>query len=67
MHGMGDSQPNYTELYINYLKSDKGGWNMISLSIMGIKWPPKKGWRKSLIADDTLSPYKNKILERVMR
>lgn len=65
MHGTGMSNPNYTELYINYLKSENGGWNIISLAMMDIKWPPKKGWKKRLIKDDALSPYDNRFFESV--
>ena len=48
------ARPNYTELYIDSLLSAKGGWTRISIEKLGLKWPPKKGWRKELIARDAL-------------
>ena len=46
--------PNYTELYIDSLLSAKGGWTRKSIEKLGLKWPPRKGWRKELIATNAL-------------
>jgi len=41
------------EQLIDSLKSENGGWSKASLAKLGVEWPPKKGWRKELIASPT--------------
>ena len=47
---------NYTERYINKLESCNGGHSRKSLGMIGVSWPPTKGWKKKLIEDDLLNP-----------
>lgn len=37
--------------------SSKGGYNAVQLKVLGIDWPPPKGWKKSVIG--TTIDYKN--------
>lgn len=30
-------------------QSERGGWNREQLRILGVKWPPKKGWRSRVL------------------
>lgn len=34
---------------IDAFKTDAGGWKRESLALLGVAWPPRKGWRKRLI------------------
>lgn len=38
-----------TESKIEALKSNNKGWNKQVLSLIGVNWPPKKGWKKELV------------------
>lgn len=38
-----------THSLLDKLKSPRGGYTRAALEIMGISWPPKRGWRKELI------------------
>jgi len=31
------------------LMSERGGWNRETLEFLGVKWPPKRKWKKHLI------------------
>ncbi len=35
-----------TEAMINQGKSAKGGWTQEQFKLLGIDWPPQKGWKK---------------------
>jgi hypothetical protein len=39
---------------INAARSQRGGWTKETLAGWGVKWPPKHGWRKRLIAGPPL-------------
>lgn len=70
-------QPAITFDLLERLKSPKGGYSRASLNIMGISWPPPRGWRKKLIAEaqanlakeqapasaDPITKYKNALHE----
>lgn len=30
-------------------KSEAGGWNSKQLSLLGVSWPPRRGWKKLAI------------------
>lgn len=30
-------------------KSEKGGWTKFQLSLLGVQWPPQKGWKEIVI------------------
>lgn len=32
--------------------SERGGWNRAQLAVLGIAWPPAKGWKAELIRKD---------------
>lgn len=38
--------------YIDSKRTPAGGWTRKQLAAWGVKWPPKKGWRKNLIFGD---------------
>lgn len=40
-----------TEEYIESLKTENGGWTKESLELLGVPWPPPKGWKKKLLAE----------------
>lgn len=44
--GLSTKQKN--QRIIESIKSKKGGFSKKSLARLGVKWPPKKGWRKNL-------------------
>ena len=33
-------------------RSDKGGWNKPQLALIGVTWPPIRGWRMALEASN---------------
>ena len=44
------AQKKYTiEEYLDSLKTPKGGYTRETLLMLGVKWPPKKGWKKEII------------------
>jgi hypothetical protein len=47
-----------TAAEIEAAKSVRGGWNKETLAKWGIEWPPKRGWRKRLIASNIQEPTK---------
>lgn len=38
-----------TESLIESGKSDNGAWSMDQLAIIGVEWPPLKGWKKQVV------------------
>jgi hypothetical protein len=50
----------YTLEEIEALKTKKGGYTRKSLESLGVPWPPKKGWKKRLLADKGGSIYSTK-------
>ncbi len=40
-----------TEGQLEALKSNKGGFTKATLVSLGVKWPPKKGWKKRLLVN----------------
>lgn len=38
-----------TDELIDALKTRNGGWKRESLALLGVDWPPKKGWRKRIL------------------
>lgn len=41
-----------TKAWINKFKSSKGGWTSSQLDAIGLKWPPAKGWVKSVVGNE---------------
>ena len=37
-----------TKRWLNANRTKKGGFNMAQTNILGAKWPPSKGWMKSV-------------------
>ena len=35
--------------HIDLLETGNGGFNKKTLNLFGVKWPPKKGWKKLII------------------
>lgn len=33
-------------------KSIRGGWNRKQMDILGVSWPPREGWQRSVIGKD---------------
>src|SRR4051794_40716374 len=46
---VGDSRGTVpvTEALIAAARSPRGGWTRESLALLGVPWPPPKGWRRS--------------------
>lgn len=40
-----------TEQVLETLKTQKGGYARETLALLGVPWPPKKGWKKALLKD----------------
>lgn len=40
-----------TEEILETLKTQKGGYTRETLAILGVPWPPKRGWKKALLKD----------------
>lgn len=38
--------------HIDSLETGNGGFNKKTLDLFGIKWPPKKGWKKKIIGKE---------------
>ena len=38
-----------TKEWINSNKTERGAWNKQQINIIGLIWPPKKGWQAKLI------------------
>lgn len=41
-----------TDEHIEGARSEKGGWNKHQLHILGVAWPPPKGWKKKLAGSE---------------
>ena len=46
-----------TKEVIKSLETGNGGFNKKTLSLFGVKWPPKKGWQKKILGKE-IDPYK---------
>ncbi len=40
-------------------KSDNGGWTRPQLKILGVAWPPKKGWKKRMVRKRRVIPVED--------
>ncbi len=40
-----------TNADIEAARTSKGGWTKETLASWGVSWPPEKGWRKKLLAE----------------
>jgi hypothetical protein len=38
-----------TEDFLAKIASQKGGWNSPQLALLGVDWPPKKGWKQNVL------------------
>ena len=38
-----------TNELINAAKTEKGGWTKAQLMVIGINWPPSKGWKETVL------------------
>ena len=38
-----------SEKWIDACKTPKGGWTRAQLSLLGVDWPPQKGWKNQVI------------------
>lgn len=54
-----------TKEIIDQGKSKNGGWTKKQLSILGVSWPPEKGWQNKIIGKeidkDTLDQFLGKL------
>jgi len=41
-----------TNNLIESMRTRKGGFTSASLRILGVSWPPKKGWKRNIIGND---------------
>lgn len=54
-----------TEAELEALKSRNGGYNRATLKMLGVPWPPPKGWRKALLNGDELPAPTDKVKKLV--
>jgi len=52
-----------TEEMIRAAASSKGGWTKRQLEILGVSWPPKRGWLRSVIGRDIETEVYQQFLE----
>jgi hypothetical protein len=58
--------PLITKEIIEKAKSINGGWSASQLKVIGVEWPPKKGWKEKVIRemvvvnDEQLKQFLNK-------
>lgn len=45
---MSQEQVPITQELIRAGESGAGGWNQAQLELLGVKWPPKHGWRRRI-------------------
>jgi hypothetical protein len=38
-----------TEAFLEKIASGEGGWNRPQLALLGVAWPPVKGWKQTLL------------------
>ena len=43
-------------------QSKEGGWNQAQLEILGVPWPPIKGWKTRLCGDELTQEEHDKFL-----
>lgn len=43
--------PLVTKELIEKAKTDKGGWKASQLKVIGVQWPPQKGWKEKVIKE----------------
>lgn len=41
-----------TEAFIEKIASGEGGWNRPQLALLGVAWPPAKGWKQTLLGKE---------------
>jgi len=41
-----------TEEFIEKIASGRGGWNRPQLALLGVAWPPTKGWKQTLLGKE---------------
>lgn len=46
---MGDDSVPVTEEFIESGKSPRGGWTREQLRLLGVSWPPPKGWKQGVL------------------
>ena len=52
--GIEDEHPGYVCIDLDFFergRSAAGGWSAKQLAVLGIKWPPRKGWLRGMIGD----------------
>ncbi len=45
-------------------KTEKGGWSKETLTLLGVPWPPPKGWKKKLLGGEKINPKKRRKRKR---
>jgi hypothetical protein len=43
--------------------SNYGGWNKHQLELLGIKWPPQKGWLSKLVGQEVSDSDWSKVMQ----
>jgi len=60
------SNNNHLEVTAKYLhdnRTPKGSWTRSQFEVLGIEWPPAKGWKEKVIGL-TISPEQQSIFEK---
>ena len=53
---MTEKKITLTKESIEALKTGSGGYSRVVLNMMGIQWPPKKGWKTQAIGKEVPLP-----------
>jgi hypothetical protein len=51
-----------TKEFIESGRSEKGGWSKFQLELLGISWPPAKGWKNKVIGNELSEDLARKFL-----
>ena len=41
-----------TEEFIEKIASPRGGWNRPQLALLGVDWPPERGWKRRILGKE---------------
>lgn len=53
----------YTKAEIDALKTPNGGYDRATLKMLGVSWPPMKGWKRALLEGrDPNAPKPRKLI-----
>lgn len=61
---MGEGSPlKVSKEFMQLAASGEGGWNKAQLALLGVSWPPQKGWMTKIIGLDVPEDVWAKVLQ----